>query len=106
MDGKQPEEKMAEPKESGKQLPTFPGEGAVGSHTNVTTSKKTGPEVFLWRTIPVWFKKNNRKVEVKAILDNASNETFLNKEVARMLGIQGSFKTVKVHILNNEIETF
>ena len=58
------------------------------------------------RTIPIWLKKNNRKVEVNAILDDASNETFLNEEVAGMLGIQESFQTIKVHVLNNEIETF
>ena len=55
------------------------------------------------RTIPVWWKKNSRKVKVHAILDDASNETFLNEEVAGMLGIQEPFQTVKVHILNNEM---
>ena len=58
------------------------------------------------RTIPVWLKKNSRKVKVNPILDDASNETFLNEEVAGMLGIQEPFQTVKVHVLNNEIETF
>ena len=62
--------------------------------------------MVLLRTIPVWLKKNNRKVKVNAILDDASNETFLNEEVAGMLGIQEPFQTIKVHVLNNEIETF
>ena len=39
-------------------------------------------------------------------MDDASNETFLNEEVAGMLGIQEPFQTIKVHVLNNEIETF
>ena len=58
------------------------------------------------RTIPVWLKKNNRKVKVNAILDDASNETFLNDEVAGMLGIQEPFQTIKVHVLNDQVETF
>ena len=99
LDGKQPGEKVAETKESDKQLPNFPGEGAVGSRTNVTTGKKTGPEVFSLRSVPVWLKKNNCKVKVNEILDNPSNETFLNEEVAGMLGIQEPFQTVKVHVL-------
>ena len=39
MDGKQPEEKVAEPKESDKHLPTFPGEGAVGSQTKIMRTR-------------------------------------------------------------------
>ena len=35
-----------------------------------------------------------------------SNETFLNEEVAGVLGLLEPFKTVKVHVLNNEVETF
>jgi hypothetical protein len=38
-------------------------------------------------------------VNVNAILDDASNETF-------MLGLQEPYKTVGVHVLNNEVETF
>ena len=63
--------------------------------------------MVLLKTIPVGLKKNNRKVKVNAILDDASIETFLNEEVAGMLGIQEPFQTMKVHVvLNNEIETF
>ena len=58
------------------------------------------------RTIPVWLKKNNRKVMVNTILDDALNETFWNEEVAEMLEIQESFQTVKVNVLSNKIKTF
>ena len=46
-------------------------------------------------------ESKHRKVKVNAILDDASNETFLN-----VLGIQESFETIKVHVLNNEVGTF
>lgn len=58
------------------------------------------------RTVPVWLKANKRKIKVNAILDDASNETFLNEEVAGALGLSEPFETVKVHVLNNEVETF
>ena len=106
MDGKQLEEKAADKKESNKQLPIPPREGAIDSRTNVTDGKRAGSEMVSLRTIPVWLKKNNRKVKVNAILDDASNETFLNEEVAGMLGIQEPFQTVKVHVFDKEMRHF
>ena len=37
------------------------------------------------RTIPVWVKVKGKKIKVNAILDDASNESFLNEEVAGAL---------------------
>ena len=45
-------------------------------------------ESYSLRTVPVWMKANGRKVKINAILDDASNETFLNEEVAGALGLQ------------------
>ena len=82
-----------------------PGEGATKhTHSSVNKGKKT--ETYSLRTVPVWLKANKRKVKVNAILDDASNETFLNEEVAGVLGLCEPFQTVKVHVLNNEVETF
>ena len=47
-----------------------------------------------------------KKIKVDAILDDASNETFLNEKVAGALGLKESYQTVKVHLLNNSVETF
>lgn len=58
------------------------------------------------RTIPVWVKANGKKAKINAILDDGSNETFLNEEVASGLGLQEPFETVQVHVLNNSVETF
>ena len=76
------------------------------TRTNVTNSRNNVSEAFSLRTIPVWLKSSNRKVKANAILDDASNECFLNEDVAGMLGIQEPFQKVKVHVLNNEIKTF
>ena len=45
-------------------------------------------ESYSLRTVPVWMKANGREVKINAILDDASNETFLNEEVAGVLGVQ------------------
>ena len=39
-------------------------------------------------------------------MDDASNESFLNEDVAGALGLKQSYQTVKVHVLNNSVETF
>jgi len=51
-------------------------------------------------------KANGRKVKINAILDDASNETFLNEEVAGVLGLHEPFQKVQVHVLNDTVETF
>ena len=51
-------------------------------------------------------KANGRKVKINAILDDASNETFLNEAVAGILGLQEPFKKFQVYVLNNTVETF
>ena len=51
-------------------------------------------------------KTNGRKVKINAILDDASNETFLDEEVAGVLGLQEPFQKVQVHVLNDAVETF
>ena len=54
----------------------------------------------------MWLKASGKKVRVNAILDDASNESFLHENVASLLGIQESFQKVQVHVLNSEVEIF
>ena len=54
----------------------------------------------------MWIKAQGKKVKVNAILEDASNESFLNEKVAGALGLKESYQTVKVHVLNNSVETF
>ena len=55
---------------------------------------------------PVEYVRPPRKVKINAILDDASNETFLNEDVAGVLGLQEPFQKVQVHVLNDTVETF
>ena len=45
-------------------------------------------------------KANGRKVKINAILDDASNETFLKEVVAGILGLQEPFEKDQVYVLN------
>lgn len=45
-------------------------------------------------------------IKVNAILNDASNETFFNKEVARALGLSEPFEFVKAHVLKDEVGLF
>ena len=81
-------------------------EGAP-AHTHTSTSKQeTVTETLSLRTVPVWLKANDRKVKVNALLDDGSNETFINEEVAGVLGLKERYHTVTVNVLKNEGETF
>ena len=74
--------------------------------TMTSCNAETPTESYSLRTVPVWMKANGRKVKINAILDDASNETFLNEEVAGVLGLQEPFQKVQVHVLNDTVETF
>ena len=51
-------------------------------------------------------KVNGRKVKIDAILDDVSKETFLNEEVAGVLGLKEPFQKVQVSVLNDKVDTF
>ena len=70
--------------------PIVPWEG-IPAVTMTSCNAKTPTESYLLRTVPVWMKANGRKLKINAILDDASNETFLNEEVAGVLGLQEFF---------------
>ena len=42
---------------------------------------------------------------MNVILDDASNESFLNEEAAGALRLRKPYRTVKAHVLNNSVET-
>ena len=85
--------------------PDVPREGAPAV-TLTSCCTETPTESYSFRTVPVWMKANGRKVKINAILDDASNETFLNEAVAGILGLQEPFEKVQVYALNDTVETF
>ena len=93
------------PRVDAERRPVVPWEG-VPIVTMTSCNAETPTESYSLRTVPVWMKANGRKVKINAILDDASNETFLNEEVAGVLGLQEPFQKVQVHVLNDTVETF
>lgn len=60
------------------------------THVNVTrtTSKtKSCVEPYSLRTVPVCIKRNGRKINVNVVLDDLSNGTFTNEQLAEDLGL-------------------
>ena len=96
-----PDDKTKSPREG--------ADSATATATNLTMTScesKVKPEAFSLRTVPVWIKGNGKKVKVNAVLDDASNESFVNEEVAGLLGLTAKWETVQVRVLNDSRETF
>ena len=85
--------------------PDVPREGSPAV-TLTSCNAQTPTESYPFRTVPVWMKANGRKVKINAILDDASNETFLNEAVAGILGLQEPLEKVQVYVFNDTVETF
>ena len=85
--------------------PVVPWEG-VPVESMTSCNAETPTESYALRTVPMWMKANGRKVKINDILDDAWNETFLNEEVAGVLGLQEPFQRVQVHVLNDTVQTF
>ena len=91
-------------------LPDPPGDSpreGADPRSTVTVATQSTPvseESCSLRTVPVRLKANGKKVKVNALLDDASNESFVHENVASLLGIQGSFQKVQVHVLNSKVD--
>ena len=83
----------------------FPQEGTPAV-TLTSCNAETPTETYSLQTVLLLMNTNGRKVKINAILDDTSNKTFLNKEVAGVLGLQEPFQKVEVHVLNDTVETF
>ena len=92
-----PDEKPDPPRE---------GEEGLTNLTMTSCESKVNAETFSLRTVPVWVKGNGKKVKVNAILDDASNESFINEEVPGHLGLKTTWQTVLERVLNDSVETF
>ena len=71
--------------------------------TTVDHNKPEAPSFVALRTVPVILKNGNRRIEVNALLDDASTRTYLNSDVAAQLGLQGEYQRVSLNVLNREL---
>ena len=74
------------------------------SNTN-SVYHSTLNEIIALRTIPVIVEHNGKEVVVNALLDEASTQTYVNKNVADRLGISTNSSTFKlsVNVLNGSV---
>ena len=55
------------------------------------------------RIVPVYLKNGNQKLQVNALLDDASTKNYINADVAAELGLQGCLQKVNVSVLNGNV---
>ena len=94
------------PESSREGAASLEGAGPSNKVAMMTQNHSSSRKQCSLQTVPVWLESNGKKVKVNAILDDASNESFVNEHVANLLGIQEAFQSVQVHVLNNSVETF
>ena len=71
----------------------------------MTGHSPTSTQVAL-RTVPVTLRNGQRSVNVNALLDDGSTQSYLNSAVAAKLGIQAESKSMTVSTLNGQTRTF
>ena len=72
----------------------------------VARSYRQSRENVTLRTVSVMLSNGNRRMQVNALLDDASPKTSINADVAAELGLNGSVQKVQVSVLNNKTESF
>ena len=58
------------------------------------------------RTVPVVLRHGERQLQVNALLDDSSTQTYLNADVAAELGFNGPAEQITVSVLNGQVKTF
>ena len=56
------------------------------------------------RTVPIVLTNGDRSVQVNALLDDESTQSYINADVAAELGLQGPMERVQVNVLNGNLD--
>lgn len=77
-------------------------------HTSHTASIRENMQQQKWfislRTVPVILKHGAKKIVVNALLDDGSTKSYINRDVASELGLQGENQQVTIGVLNGQTE--
>ena len=84
-------------------MPILSGENQ-GNATTMSSRKSKRSSVVSLRTVPVVLKHGTKRIVVNALLDDGSNQTYLNEDVAAELGLEGQPQTISVNVLNGQSE--
>ena len=80
-----------------------PESGSIVTHTVQSTSS-ADCNVITLRAVPVVLV--NDKNKVNALLDHSNNQTYVNKAVTAVLGVQAEAKSITVNVFNGMAKTF
>ncbi|XP_047138735.1 uncharacterized protein LOC124814782 [Hydra vulgaris] len=69
-------------------------------------SRKDQSQDVAMRTLPVVLTNGKLLIKVNALLDDASTQTYINRDVAAELGLQGLMKEITISVLNGRVNTF
>ncbi|XP_067667338.1 uncharacterized protein [Haliotis asinina] len=70
----------------------------------MSSSESSRSTLLSLRTVPVVLKNGNKRIIVNALLDDASTQTYINRDAALELGLSGPSQKVSVNVLNGQHE--
>ena len=80
-------------------------QGNFATQTTMVCSKSDVKGETALRTIPVILKNGCRRLKVNSLLDDASTQTYVNEDVLAELGLNSTFETIKINVLNGECKS-
>ncbi len=78
----------------------------IAGYTTIARERTRRSGYLALRTVPVIVQHGDRKIQVNALLDDASTTTYINQDIAAELGVFGEPQQISVKVLNNRTETF
>lgn len=78
-------------------------EGGVVMHSETCLSHQ---QFISLRTVPVVVSNNGKHITVNAILDDGSNQSYINADLCEELGLKGDEHEAMANLLNGKEETF
>ena len=79
---------------------------ALEAATPPTTHHVRGSAHVSFRTVPAIVQGRSKKLNVLVLLDDASNTSYINEDVASELGLDGPGKDVAINVVNGQSESF
>ena len=84
-------------------LHVYQQESLHGANSLSHGSCKSKGVLTALRTIPVVLKHGMKRIQVNAVLDDASTRTYINSDIAAELGVSGNAEKLRVNVLNGEV---
>lgn len=77
------------------------GEKTARTHTATGVNESSSQECIALRTVPVIIRNGEKSLRVNALLDDGSTTSYINRDVAAQLNIDGPKTSLTVNVLND-----